>query len=552
MKKIILTLFVLTTVSAAFAQRNRSNRNTQNVTRDTTRPGTVVVTSAFKPSLKPAAKINFSAVPPIPDTTRPSLRYNVPAQNLFFSYNPIPLQPLALTIDTALNWQNHNFVKAGYGNYTSPYLQAGFSFGDGKNSIVNIHAKHISAKGQKTLQQFSYTNADAIGIFNDQKNNEWTAKVGFDNRTQYQYGFVPDTLKFGKDSLLRKYNNIGFQGGLRNRTVNAFGINYNPTIRMDIFNDNRNGRENNFVLDAPISKSVGRMFAFKVGLTADFTKYTTKAVTISNNLFYLTPALQFNTPNFKLNAGFTPSWDNSIFSLLPNFTADIKMKDEKFVVQAGWVGSYQKTTYQYLTTINPFIEQPTSLLNTRFREQYAGFKGSAGSHLNYNARVSFLKISNMPLFVNDTVTGRKFQVVNESDMKAVRVHGELGYTVAEKFSLTAGATFTQYSNLVDNKKAWGLIPLEVSGSLRWNVLKDLLIKSDVFFWDGPQYRNKQLNSQKQKAALDISAGAEFSILPKFNVWLQFNNILNNRYERWHQYEVLGTNVQAGIVYSFGK
>src|SRR6476469_9770641 len=140
MKKIILTLIVLITAHTLFAQRNRT------VSRDTSRPGTVVVTSAFKPSLKPAAKVNFSAVPPLPDTTRPSLRYNVPSQNLFFSYQPIPLQPLALTIDTALNWQNQNFVKAGYGNFTSPYLQAGFSFGDGKNSIVNIHAKHISAK----------------------------------------------------------------------------------------------------------------------------------------------------------------------------------------------------------------------------------------------------------------------------------------------------------------------------------------------------------------------------------------------------------------------
>jgi hypothetical protein len=541
---------MLATVQSTFAQRTRNNN--KGLTVDTTRPGTVVVTSAFKPTLKQSAKINFSATPPIPDTTKPLLRYTVPSQNLFFSYQPIPLQPLALTLDTALNWRNENFIKVGYGNFTTPFVQAGFSFGDGRNSVINVHAKHVSSKGKKPFQEYSFTNADAIGIFNDLNNNEWTAKVGFDNRTQYQYGYLPETLKFTKDSLLRRFTGITLQGGLRNRTVNTYGINYNPTIRMDIFNDNRNGKENNFVLNAPISKSIGQMFALQLGLTADFTKYTTNKVTISNNLFYLSPALQFNTPNFKLNAGFTPSWDNKIFSLLPNFTADIKMKDEKFVLQAGWVGYYQKTTYQYLSTVNPFLEQPNFLLNTRIREQYAGFKGAAGNHLVYNARASYMKIGNQPLFVNDTASGRKFEVVNESDLKAIRIHGELGYTVQEKFSLTTAVNFTQYSQLALNAKPWGLIPFEVTGALRWNVLKDLIIKSDVFFWDGPQYRNKALGSQKQKAAFDMNAGAEFTVLPRLNVWLQFNNIFNNEYERWNQYPVLGFNVLGGIVYSFGK
>jgi hypothetical protein len=44
------------------------------------------VTSAFQPSLKTTSKINFSAISPLPDTARPVLQYNVPAQNLMFSY----------------------------------------------------------------------------------------------------------------------------------------------------------------------------------------------------------------------------------------------------------------------------------------------------------------------------------------------------------------------------------------------------------------------------------------------------------------------------------
>jgi len=50
--------------------------------------------------------------------------------------------------------------------------------------------------------------------------------------------------------------------------------------------------------------------------------------------------------------------------------------------------------------------------------------------------------------------------------------------------------------------------------------------------------------------MDLNAGVEFTVLPKLNLWVQFNNLLNNKYQRWNQYEVLGFNVLGGVVYSF--
>ena len=39
-------------------------------------------------------------------------------------------------------------------------------------------------------------------------------------------------------------------------------------------------------------------------------------------------------------------------------------------------------------------------------------------------------------------------------------------------------------------------------------------------------------------------------MPKLNLWFQVNNLLNNKYQRWNQYQVLGLNVLGGVVYSF--
>ena len=555
------TFFLLAVAPFANAQRSKKGAKTKATptrresapsSSDTTIPSrTVTVTSSYKPELKPSAKINFSAATPLPDSTLPLLQYNVPSQNLFFSYQAGVLKPLAAVIDTGINWQNKNYLKAGIGNYATPYLQTGLSFGDGAHSVVNVNAKYTSSKGSLPYQQYSRFNADAIGIFTS-GNNEISGKIFFDNNTQYQYGFQPDTLKLAKEDLRLRYSTFGIKLGLRNKTVNSLGLSYNPTILIDGFSDNRGGAESNFILDAPVSKTFGDAVAFNFGITANLTGYKGDTINkINNNLVYLSPSLQYKSNNLTLVGGIIPSWDNSNFYMLPNITAEAKINEEKFVLMAGWKGYYNKTNYEYLANFNPWIQQPTFLKSTRFIDAYAGFKGSAGNHFTYNAQLTLQHIYNQPLFVNDSITGQSFKIVNESNMHNIKLHGELGYTVQEKFSLLAGATINQYNNLTDNNKAWGLLPVELNGSLRWNVIKDLLFKTDLFAWNGARYlTTKNRQSERLKGAFDLNAGAEFKINQAFSAWLQFNNLFNNKYQRWNQYTVLGFQALGGVVYHF--
>lgn len=557
MKRTIYIVLLVSLAMNVFAQNKKKKTalpKATTVKADTVLPTrTVIVTSAFQPSLKPTSKINFSAASPLPDTSRPVLQYSVPAQNLMFSYQSPALKPLAQNIDTGIHWENTGFLKAGYGNFTTPLLQAGVSLGDGVKSVVNLRGYYTSSKSAtREFQKFSKTGLEAIGIFNTPTNkNEWSGKVFYNNNTQYQYGFQPDTLKFTKDDLRQSFTTLGGAVALRNKVENAAGVSYNPGMSLSLFQDTRGANESNFIIKAPINKSFGKIFAFDIGLTADITSYKSDTSAIDNNLYYLTPAVQFKTPNFKVTAGIIPSWDNNIFAMLPNFSAEAKVSEEKFILQAGWIGYFNKTNYQYLASVNPWMQQPKFLLNTRMKELYAGFKGSAGSHVTYDAKVSYIQFNNQPLFVNDTITGKSFELVNESQMKAIRIHGELGYTVQEKFSFLAGATFNQYSALQDNIKAWGLLPIEINASMRWQVMKDFTVKSDLFFWDGAQYRFKDKTSGKMDPAIDLNAGVEFKVMPKLNAWVQVNNLLNNKYERWNQYDVLGFNVMAGVTWSFG-
>ncbi|MBP9213896.1 MAG: hypothetical protein V9E96_03045 [Chitinophagaceae bacterium] len=519
------------------------------VSSDTSKPDVVVLYASFKPTLRTAAKINFSAATPYSDTTRMALNYVVPAQNLFFSYQPVPIKPLALVVDSGYIWTNDGYVKAGYGSFSQPYIEAGFSFGNGKTSQTSIYAMHNSAKGNLADQQFSKSALAINGNYQTKSNHEWLGKLFFTNSSQNQYGYLPNTLVLPKDSLKQQFNTIGLQAMFKRKEPNAYGLTYLPSINFNYFFDARDANEFNVITKVPVTKAFSKEFSLLVDLTADFTAFNSNKASIANNLFYLNTALIYKGKNLKVHAGLQPTWDNSETKLLPNVTAEVKINGEKFIVEAGSLGYFQKNSYQSLAATNPWLQQPTNLFNTNISEQFVGFKGSAGTHLTYNARVAFMSMQNMPLFVNDVQDGRSFLIVGDSNIQAIKIHGELGYNIQEKFSFLAGINIYQFTKS-DYDKPFGLIPFEITGSLKWKLLKDLHIKSDVFIWDGAKYRTKTLQTEKLSAAIDLTAAVEYTIMPKLNLWLQFNNLLNSKYQRWNQYEVLGLNVLGGVVYSF--
>lgn len=521
---------------------------------DTSSPKVVTITSVFKPYLKNAVKVNFTAASPVIDSSKIPVTYQIPSQNLFFSYQPVAIKPLALAADTGYAWNNDHYIKLGAGNFSGVLGEAGFSFGNGRNSITNLRGNFITATGHLPSQQSAKWGLDILSILNTKNNHEWTTHPYYQSSTQYLYGYQPTTLSYPKDQILQRFNTVGIELGLQNKLVNTYGTTYHPQISLIGFSDNHENQEMNLIIKAPINKSFGKIYAIDLDMGADISATTAPVVPnyldIKNNLFYINPSLQFKTPNLKLNAGIRPSWDNRSFSNLPNITVEAKVSEVGLVLEAGWIGFYQKNTLRSLAGINPFIGPLSGLQNTRIREQYAGIKGATGNHFIYQARASLLQLNNQPLFVNNLGDGKTFAILFEPDMKAIRLHGEIGYTVQEKVSLIAGATYTQYSSLTVNEKPWGLLPIEATGTVKWKILKDLQIKADLFLWEGTAYRDSTLQAKRAGAVADLNIGAEFAVMPKLSIWLQMNNLFNATYQRWNQYPVPGTQVLAGVVYSF--
>lgn len=518
---------------------------------------TIDITSTFKPVLREAAKINFNAAAPQVDSTNPKLVYSIPSNNLFFNYTPAELKPVALLVDSFTAWQYSNFIKAGIGNVHQPYVEAGFSFGNGVNTYFNIFAKHYTSKGSLPFQKNSLSNVIASGTYRTAKNLEWTGSAGFKSDDYFLYGFRPETLSFSKEDLRQRFQTIEAKVTLRNIIPSEFGLSYQPGIRVSVFTDNHSPKasEANTIVTLPLQKTFSKTVAFNLSATADLTNYRLPVATkktFQNNLYLISPAVIFKTPNLYLHGGLLPSWDRGVFHMLPNIMAEYTTNDSRFTLQGGFIGYYNKGSYQRFAMINPWLAQPDSLLNTRIKDWYVGFKGTAGGHFSYSSKLGLQQHRNMPLFVNDLVDGKTFDIIYEPKLNVLQLHAEGEYSMGEQFSAKGVINWNQFSKLQQEKRAWGIIPFEVNASIRWEVLKDLWFRTEFWTWAGAPYRVKNLDNRRGESAFDLNAGAEFRVTKNFNLWLQLNNILNNKYERWNQYQVYGFNILGGIVYSFNQ
>ncbi|MFT3704759.1 MAG: hypothetical protein QM802_20505 [Agriterribacter sp.] len=522
---------------------------------------TIDITSSFKPSLKNAAKINFDAAPPVPDSTKPKFAYNIPVNSLALVYQASPVNAIALNIDSGAGtkWSAANFVKLGYGNFQTPYAQAGLTISNRENSTLNVLGHFIASKGSAVkYQQYADAGAELYGSTTNSKKQELYGKAEFSNKGYYLYGYDQNAYTYAKNELLQRFFDINGSIGFRNAELTGFGLKYNPNVKIDFFNDNHSGKEFNAIADVPLEKLISDELSIKLGVRADYTQLSvSSSPSIDNTIFTVPIAVNYKNDFLNIHGGVIPSWDNSAFKLLPDLMADIKLSGEEAILQFGWLMHYDKGSYKNWSLINPYLTQPTDLFNTRVNETYGGIKGTFAERFFYNVKAGLVQFYNMPLFVNDygvngLSDGKRFIALKEDKLSAFQMHGEIGVVQAEDFSLTAKFNWLLFNKHVSQPQAWGVVPRRLDAALRWKILKDLWVKSDLFFFEGAKFLNRDGSVETERSPVDLNAGLEFRVTKNVNLWVQTNNIFNNTYQRWNQYEVYGFNILGGIVFNFSK
>jgi hypothetical protein len=324
-------------------------------------------------------------------------------------------------------------------------------------------------------------------------------------------------------------------------------------LEVHEFSRENKANETNLILNLPVEKRFSDAVSVKVTALGNFDRYQLKNAdsSIVNNLFQLAPEVVYYSDRFTFHGGITPSWNNGQLAVLPNIYAEAQLQQNVLMIQAGWVGRYISNSFRTLSKDNPFMQDPTFLNNTKEIQYYGGIKATVGKHFSFNAKAAFITYTDVPLFVNDTAAGNSFVMLNASKMNDLQIHGDMNFISQDKFTLTGALDLNSYSGIHYNiAKAWGLYPLKLTGSFRWNAFEQVLLKADVIAFSGAKALLKDGSEKNMKGGTDLSVGGEFKLNKQFSVWLDFDNVLNSQYERWNNYPVYGFQVIGGVIVHF--
>jgi hypothetical protein len=525
--------------------------------RDTSGNQVVTIVSAYKPVVKKVAKINVSASNLLPDSNKNLLPYNVPVQNLMYMYQPIVIKPLAVNNTEMVSLGSRYFVKAGFGNYTTPSLKAMALFGDGITHLIQADASYTSSKGKITHQNFSNLKFGANGSYYT-TSHEIYSGLNFNSSQYYLYGYNHDSFKYDKKDISRLYQNMSFSAGIKNKIPNGLGINYDPNISVDLFTAKSMLSEFTFKANLPFEKKINDNITAQLNAWADLTSFKSKipnsdSIKFNNNILGISPNIKYTSKIVQVSGGFNVIANNGKILFQPNVYGEMPLKKQKILLQAGWVGHVQKNTFKNLSAQNPYLNNIDKQINTTETEIYGGIKSNIGKYVVFSAKAGFVHYRDFQFYMNDTSSienYKSFVLSQEPNLNNFRLHGDLCYHLRNRVQINAGMTINGYTGMKRNQKAWNTLPAEFNASAQWNITERFQVNSSFYFFSSGSYLDSTKKAQTFTGATDLSASSRYKINQRFTAFLDINNIFGQKYERWHNYQVYGINALVGVIFRY--
>jgi outer membrane receptor protein involved in Fe transport len=564
MASLIRFIFKITLLAAGPLVFTAQNSNGQG------RNEEITIIAPYIPSIQNASKIPFRPeAGPIEQEVH-EFDYQYINKSIPVTTELDPVAPMKFSEDKQEEL-NGNYLKAGLGNYTTPYLEFLASSKQSEKYLVGVRLKHHSSQGgikNYTSSAFSHNLISASGAaFFDP--GTISANIGYNRDVVHYYGLPTDSfpnLEIDEDELKQRFQHFNISLGFKGQNNSAKKLEYHAGMGFHFFNDRFGTKETQFDLKAGADKqfsSSGKDFrhGLKIGAGLQHFRYEDSLASYSPLIINAMSIYHFGIGQYDFEVGLDlflvtgdhPGESNATFNAFPHLRVEIPLIEDQLKVYAQLGGTKRINSYRGLSGINPFITSTPLVLNTD--EQFRIFGGLTGSisGLNYNVEASYSFNENQPLFVNDTsiVLENKFEVIYD-DVSILNIKGSIGILKIDNLQVRLDLALNSYIPK-NEEKAWHLPSYEIGLDAGYTI-QERYILNGYFMVLGSRYARDFDESGtiavKLKPAVDLNLGFEYRITPKISVFASVNNILNQHYQRWYQYPVQGIQGMIGGKFSF--
>lgn len=511
----------------------------------------------------------FEATPHSPDidtSTKKQLNYIVPTHLTEIGYAEPTIRPLAMPRSKPPESKTF-YAKAGFGYPLSPLVELSYHNKDIKNWKYGLTARHHSIlQGNLPNQTFSNTGADANVTYFTDKNLALGGAIEFDLNT-YQYFGMDSVLQenIDPDSINQRFINFGANLNIFNGAVTKSNFNYRGDFDFYTYSDRYGASELSLTPQISIEKWFGKSknrnpLRLDLGMNyLSFNDDLSDSLSNSTNilLVYFRPNFTFRAGDFKARLGADLGVNENNFYINPDVELSYGIAKGVLTIYGGAVGQVRQNNFRSLTRYNPFLVSNPEIHHTNYLEFFGGARGSI-KKIGYDLKAGYAIAQNLPLFLNaDRVSARqdawRFQTVYDT-VGIVFVRGALDFRLLKDFLIGGVLSYNVYTPK-NAERAWHLPTLEtnffVEYNLHFNKKKQpesnyLSLRGEFFINAGVPYLDDSNTRQLLGGLYDFNLHASYKASKNFALFVDLNNIINNRNQRWNGYRQLGFNAMLGI------
>ncbi len=514
-------------------------------------PGeSVNIIKDFDARLLESNKLNVTPTLPALDTNTQRQNYVIPPRPLNVTYDAPKLRPIGMK-STGKEESYNGYAKLGAGIPTSFLGEGGYYFGNAEKFDGRIWVRHHSANF-KDLENQRFFNNDARLNANLYLENNLAVEgnIGYSYDRVHYYGYDHDSLSFDASGVRQDFKILDLGGRVYNteRTESDFSFSVAPSFYL--LNDFYSNSETGFDLRLGATKWFNEKHPLKMVIRTDFTNLNTNDKETLNNI-YLQPSFTFHADVVRLKVGGNFASNRDIFYVFPDVELNLRIFGDGLQIFGGLDGDLRKNNYRKTAEYNPWIQiRESRIRNTIWRNYFGGIRGDLG-FLSYTAQAGYSTADNLALhqatFTSSGLT--QFGLVYDT-AQIFNIQGTLKLQPTKELTILGTLSQNIYT-LERETSAWGLPELEGNFSAIYTLLDgQASLRANAYVADRIAFRNDEGRILSGQGLFDIGVGGSYYFTDNIGVFLDINNMLNNKRERWLNYPMYGLNVLGGITARF--
>lgn len=514
------------------------------------------ITSSFKPSIVKTGKLEFFPEIPVKDTHAYKFDYTFDAVNFKTPLSSFSLKPLAYQVPQAPVDINKAYIKLGGGNLNTPFVSAAYQTRFDEN-VVSFGVDHISSKGNLPNQQ--YANSKIASRFTHQvaDNQSFTFNLGYQGDAYRNYGYDTAKFNFTEDELKQKFNLFSFGAGYDLVAGKNADLFIKPTLKFDYLTTRRDANEMNLQLAVPVNYVVGEDIKLSAAINLDYVQLKEDPLIKSSMVLLQMPLkIDYVIDGLFVSGGIIPVVKNNKIVFTPDAKLVYTFKEGSAVRLLGGISNtFNVNSLHKLYQVNPFLLTPAQLTVFQQSNYYGGFDWLNAKGLQLQAKMGFVKFKNLPLFVNSSnnlqvPSGKDFLVLNEERSTAFFVESNLGYIFSDKLSFNAALKAYSFQSQSTYDDPYGILPIELNMDFNWKPMEALALRLNGQVFGGNMAMEAGSLPFRTKGILDLGFAVDYKFNKKWALWIDLNNIANNKYQRWNAYSSFGFNFLLGFKFNF--